>query len=891
MDNNMNRLALKNIFIFSIFIFSFLVNGVYADSNVNIAIFPFSIYASQPNDQVHDPVHNQLKNKIPLMLLENLEHEGAKIIFVKDDINKKLLDYSNFREQGIKLGVDYLIIGSVFIEGQSISIDAKMINIYEKDTFMTFYSEAENLETLYSPISQLSKEIISDLFHKKIIIDIAIAGNKRIETDVILRTLDTQVGDIIRVDNISKDLRNVYAMGYFDNIIVQKESLDSGVKIIFEIIEKSTVRKLKFEDNTVFKTEELADIVDTRTGAILNIHKLNSDVNRMRLMYTEKNYHNCSVSYEIIPLEHSQADIVFNFEEGEKLKVEKITFEGNKYFPDDEIKDVIDTSEKGFFSFITSSGDLDETEVKNDAIRIESLYKNNGFIDAKVSDPIIDIGEKLILIQFKIDEGAQYKIKKIGVTGDLILPEITILGLIQAKEGELYNRESVRNDILSISDAYSNQGFANVNIRPIVNKDDKDHMMTITYSIEKGEAVYFNRIYISGNSKTRDKVIRREMRIIEQDLYSKLNIQRSFKNLNRLDYFDGVDIQPSKTSDKNKMDLNVNVIEKQTGNLSFGGGYSSDDGAFVSASVEERNLFGKGQNLKLSAMVGKENNLYSISFFEPYLFDTYVSGGFDFYKDEREYDYYDKESLGIRLRLGYRLFDFTRVGFHYNLEKFDISNAQTDFTYMTPGSFLTSSIKPFIDYDSRDDFFLPTEGSKHKFSIEYAGEFLGGEIDYTKYLVETGIFFPLFWIFTGALHAEGGYLDDRTGTAFNIDYVKFYLGGMNSIRGFDQYDINASLPGEARLRGGEKYIQFNAEITFPFAEKYKVAGVFFYDRGDVYGPLRDIDLGDQYSSFGTGVRWNSPMGPIRLEYAWVIDGKHVRNKGDGQFEFAIGAFF
>ncbi|MCK5695388.1 MAG: outer membrane protein assembly factor BamA [Desulfobacula sp.] len=883
----MNRPVLKNIFIFTILICSFLVKDLFADSNINIAIFPFSIYASQPHDRIHD----QIKNKIPLMILEKLDHEGAKIIFADEVLDKKLLDYSDFREQGIKLGVDYLIIGSIFIEGQSISIDTKMINIYEKDTFTTFYSETDNLENFYSPISQLSKEIISELFHKKIIIDIAIIGNKRIETDVIMRTLDTQVGDIIRVGNISEDLRKIYAMGYFDNIIVQKESLDNGVKLIFELTEKSTVRKLKFKDNTVFETDKLADIVDTRTGAILNIHKLNSDVNRMRLMYTEKNYHNCSVTYEIIPLEHSQADIIFKFEEGDKIRVEKITFEGNKYFPDKEIKGVIEIEEKGFFSIITSSGDLKETEVKNDAIRIESLYKNNGFIDAKVSDPIIDIGKKSISIHFKIDEGAQYKIKKIDVTGDLILPKITILGLVHAKEGEFYNRESIRNDILSISDAYSNQGFANVNIRPIVNKDDKKHMMTISYSIDKGEAVYFNRINISGNSKTRDKVIRREMRIIEQDLYSKVNIQRSYKNLNRLNYFDGIDIQPSKTSDENKMDLNVKVLEKQTGNLAFGGGFSSDDGVFVTASVEERNLFGRGQNLKVSARVGKRDALYFISFFEPYIFDTRVSGGIDIYKDDYAYDYYDKESVGIRLKLGYRLFDYNRVGVHYNLEDFDISNAQTDYTYMTPGSFLTSSIKPFINYDSRDDFFLPTEGSKHRFSIEYAGEFLGGEIDYTKYLIETGVFFPLFWKFTGALHAEAGYLDDRTGNTFDIDYVKFYLGGMNSIRGFDKWDINASQPGETRLRGGEKYVQFNAEITFPFAEKYKVAGVFFYDRGDVYATSQNIDLSDQYSSFGTGVRWNSPMGPIRLEYAWVIDGKHVKERGHGQFEFAIGAFF
>jgi outer membrane protein insertion porin family len=186
---------------------------------------------------------------------------------------------------------------------------------------------------------------------------------------------------------------------------------------------------------------------------------------------------------------------------------------------------------------------------------------------------------------------------------------------------------------------------------------------------------------------------------------------------------------------------------------------------------------------------------------------------------------------------------------------------------------------------------MPTEGSKHKFSIEYAGEFLGGEIDYTKYLAETAIFFPLFWKFTGALHAEGGYLDDRSNNDPNIDYVKFYLGGMSSIRGFDKYDINANEPGDTKDRGGDKYVQFNAEITFPLVEEYNVAGVVFYDRGDVYKVSEDIDFGDQFSSVGMGFRWDSPMGPIRLEYGWVIDGKDVKESGDGQFEFSAGGFF
>ena len=549
------------------------------------------------------------------------------------------------------------------------------------------------------------------------------------------------------------------------------------------------------------------------------------------------------------------------------------------------------TSEKGLFSFFTSSGNLNETEVKNDAVKIESLYKNNGFIDAKVSDPDIEIGKEYISIHFKIEEGAQYKIRKVDLSGDLILAKEEILKEIKSREGEFYNREKIRNDMNFLADFYSQRGFANAHINPLIDKNENDHLMSVDYSINKGEPVYFRNVNISGNSKTRDKIIRRELKVVEQDLYNKENIEKSFKNLNRLDYFAEIEVIPSKTEEENLVDLNVKVLEKDTGAFSFGGGISSEDGGFGMISLQERNLFGRGQTGKIAAKISGSTALYDISFFEPYILDTPVSGGINLYKEDKEYEFYDKDALGMTLMLGYKLFDYTRIGINYNIEDFEISDVQSAYTNMTTGSFLTSSIKPYIIYDSRDDIFLPTEGFKHVFSVEYAGEFVGGEIDYTKYLAETSVFFPLFWKFTGALHAEGGYFDDRTNDSIDVDYAKFYLGGMNSIRGFSKYDISGRRSGDAKERGGEKYVQLNAEITFPLTDKYKVAGVFFYDRGDVYRISEDIDFADQFSSIGTGFRWNSPMGPLRIEYGWVIDGKNIKKTGDGEFAFSVGASF
>jgi outer membrane protein insertion porin family len=874
---------LKKAFTCSVLFFLLFACDLCADTNVKIAIFPFSISASKPNQQI--------QGKIKQMIAENLEKEGATVIFPEGQPDINDWDITRFKTYGIQAGVDYILTGSLFVAGEGISIDSRLIHIYEQNGAIPFFTEANSFENLFSSVSQFSKEIIGELYQKQIITDIAVAGNKRIEKDAVLRILDTHTGDIFKPENVSKDLKKIYDMGYFDDVLVEKESHDKGVKIVFKVVEKPSIREIRFKKNKVYETEELMESINIKTGSILNVHTLNSNVDRLRLLYTEKNYHNCSITYEIIPLEHSQADILFIIEEGEKIRVEKISFEGNTYFSEKKLKKAMNTSEKGIFSFFTSSGDLNETEVKNDAVKIESLYKNNGFIDAKVSDPDIEIGKEYISIHFKIEEGAQYKIKKIDFSGDLILTKEEILKKIKSREGELYNREEIRNDMNYIADLYSQQGFANVQINPLIDKIENEHLMTVDYSINKGAPVYFRNVNISGNSKTRDKVIRRELKVVEQDLYNKENIEKSFKNLNRLDYFAELEIIPVKTEEENLMDLNVKVADKDTGTFSFGGGFSSEDGPFGMVSLQERNLFGRGQTGKISAKVSGSSALYDISFFEPYIMDTPVSGGFSLYKEDKEYEYYDKEAIGMTLMLGYKLFDYTKIGVNYNIEDFTIADVESAYTNMTPGSFLTSSIKPYIVYDSRNDIFLPTEGFKHSFSVEYAGEFLGGEIDYTKYLAETTAYFPLFWKFTGALHAEGGYLDDRSGDTINIDYAMFYLGGMNSLRGFDKFDISGMRAGDTKERGGEKYVQFNAEITFPLTDKYKLAGVFFYDRGDVYRTSEDFDFGDQFSSIGTGIRWNSPLGPLRIEYGWVIDGKNIKESGDGEFAFSVGASF
>jgi len=877
----MKKSGLEIIFIFTVLICFYSQITAALASDIKVGLIPFKLVAQNPESRINE--------KIIAMIAEKIKSDGTQIILLED--HPETVDFSSLQKMGIQAGADYILTGSVFIVGQGISIDTRLTNIYEKDKTAHFYSDAENIENLLPMITELGQKIVGQIYQKKIISDIVITGNKRVEKDAIIRLLTTQTGEIIQPDKISQDLKAIYAMGYFDDVIVSKEDVDQGIKLIYNVTEKSTVRVVSFKNNIVYEDKELSDVIKTHTGSILNIHNLNSDMEKIRLLYTEKNYHNCSITYEIIPLENSQADILFTITEESEVKVEKITFEGNQYFTAKKIKKVMETAEKGFFSFFTGSGTLNEGEIHNDVVRIESLYKNNGFIDTKVSDPIITINKDMIAVHFKIEEGLQYKIKSLVIEGDIIVPEEELLMGVVSQKGQLYNREDVRKDILSLSDTYSNLGYANVKVSPLIKKNTDDNTMDIKYSIIKGEPVYFNRIHISGNSKTRDKVIRREIRIAEQELYSKEKIQQSFKRLNRLNYFEKIDIEPVSTTDANRMDLDVKVVEKQTGAFSIGGGFSTADGGFIAGSIEERNFLGKGQTVSFEAKFAQESVLYDLSIFEPYIFDTRVSGGLRLYDEEKEYDYYDKDAVGLSVNIGYRLFDYTTIGAQYLIEDYEITDVDPLFTNVSTGAYLTSSITPFIIYDTRDSLFLPTEGQYHKMSVLYAGEFLGGDIDYTKYLAEASVFFPLFWKFTGGLHIEGGYLDDRTDNTIDIDYTRFYLGGMKSIRGFDKTDINGRRAGDTKDVGGEKYIMFNAEVTFPLSSEYKLAGVMFYDRGDVYRTSENIALDDQFSSVGLGVRWDSPVGPLRIEYGWVIDGKDIKERWDGKIEFSVGASF
>ncbi len=850
-----------------------------------VVVLPFRVNAQE--------ALSYLQTEIPAMIKKQLRAEEAVVVEPDAGLLSAWQQTGGSPEMAAQIGkkaaADNVVWGSLTRVGQRFSLDAKLLTISGKSGLKNFYAEGDGIDQLLSTVSRLGDDISLSLFGQEKIQEIHLTGNKRIETDAIMRYIRTKPGDVYVPRSLSDDLKSVYSMGYFEDIRIEYEDGASGKIIIFKVQEKPTIRRIKFKGNDVYEDEEIMESMNIKSGSILNIFKIQNNIIRIENLYKEKNYHNVKVTYAVKELDNNQGDLQFIIEEGDKVRIKQIEFEGNAVYTDKELKRVIRTDEKGFWSFITSSGELNRDDLRQDVAMLTSFYHNNGYIQAKVGEPLVEFQEDMIYIKFKITEGPRFKVGYVGITGDLVIAEDQLRDRLSITQETFYNRETVRNDVLSITDVYSDQGYAHADIFPRVEKDFDNLKVDIEFIIKKGRQVYFEAIVIGGNSKTRDKVIRRELQVVEQELFSGRRLKRSMRNLYRLDYFEDVKVDTVEGSADDKMVLKIDVVEKATGSFSLGGGYSSVEHAYGTASINQRNLFGRGQNLQLKAQVSGVSQTYMLSFTEPYFLDKRLSAGFDIYNQTRDYTTYDRDSVGGKLRLSFPTWDYTRLYWNYSYDVSDVYNiddtAANSIKEME-GNNVTSSTKVTMKRDSRDKIFNTSEGSLNSAAVEYAG--VGGDIGFTKYTGESGWYFPLFLGTVGVLHGKLGYVEEHP-DGFLPDYEKFYLGGMNSVRGFDWQDIHAVDENGDEV-GGVSMVQFNVEYHIPLIPDAGVVGIVFVDVGQVYGEDEPVDLGEARETCGGGFRWYSPMGPIRLEYGYILDpqpGDDTR----GKWEFSMGTVF
>ena len=882
---------IKQLALIIIAIICFSAATSYSVESIHVAVFPFEIEAGE--ELLY------LTNEIPKVISAHLEQDG--VIIVDQEIKPEDIYYSSedepaiihkIKRAGIKCGADFVVWGHFTGSDQKFSISANMMDLYGETPLSSFSGRGEGMENLPVTVEKLAADISLKLFKKEKVAQVLVKGNERIETDAIKRVIATEPGDIYLTKSLTKDLRTIYAMGYFEDIRIESEESADGKIIIFNLKEKPTVKKIIITGNLVFKDDKIKENVSLKIGSILNIFQIRSDIARIEVLYKEKHYYNAKITYKIHPLTHNQAELELIVDEGKKVQIRKVTFQGNDVYKAKALRKIIKTKKKGFFSFLTGAGNLDENQLEQDVARLQGFYHNHGYIKARVGEPLVTFKGDDIYITFKINEGLRFKVGNVDLDGDLIVSKERLITCLEITKETYYNRGIIRDDILALTDIYNDAGYAYAEISPRTDKKKDELAVDITFVINKGKLVYFERINITGNNRTRDKVIRRELPVVEQGLYRGSWLKRGVRNLKRLEYFEEVKVNTEKGSADDLMVLDINVSEKPTGSFTFGGGYSTVESVFATGSITQSNLFGRGQLLSLEAQLGARTTAFILSFTEPWLFDIPLSAGIDLYNWKKSYDTYDTDTKGGGLRVSYPIFDFTRVSLGYSITVSDIQELEydaADSLWKLQGKNTTSSISTAVKYDSRDTTFNPQEGSEHSVGIQYAG--LGGNIGFTKVSLETGWYIPGFWKFIYFLHGKSGFLWRNTGGDLP-DYERFYLGGINSLRGFDWEDLSPTTTnywGYESEIGGTKFVQFNFELRFPLFGNAGIIGLLFFDTGDLYDTGETIRLGSLRKSAGFGFRWNSPMGPIRIEYGKVIHPKE--GESSGGFEFSMGSAF
>ena len=725
-----------------------------------------------------------------------------------------------------------------------------------------------------------------------VISEIEVKGNEIVDKSFVISRLDIQKGDPFDKDKINSQVKRLYKSGYFNNVKVLVEEEEKGKKLIFQLEEKPLIKKILVKGNKNLDDSEILDKMQTETGEVLNTKTLSEDLKKIKKLYREEGHYRADVSYTKEKIARGQAKLIVQIEEGKQLYIRKIKIKGAEKISPETLKDQLSLSERGFFSWITGGGVLKEENLNRDAAVLKSYYAQKGFIDVRVAQPKVDFTEQGIKVTFRIVEGPRYRVEDVTLQGDIISPVPKLKKLIQmdnlAAEDAYFDRSVMNKDRQELTNYYADYGYAYASTNVDLDKNRQDKTVSLTYTLNKKQKIYIRRVEISGNEKTRDNVIRRELLLSDGNQFNGEKLSESKKNLTRLGYFDSVEIDTVPTADPNKMDLNVEVQEKSTGSFSAGAGYSSIDQVFFTAQLKERNFLGRGYTTSLQGKYSSESTRFQLSFWNPHLYDSPLGMGFDAYNTYRIYDDYDLLNTGGRMKFGYTIGDHTRLYWNFQVSRYEVRDIEASASELIEdikGENWSRTVSISAERDTTDKHYAPTEGSKNNLSLEYTGGILGGDDNFIKTEYDFSYFYTPLWKFTFNCHWNAGKLFENTEE--NVpDFERFYLGGLNTVRGYDYRDISSQDDAGNDI-GGYKFFQNNLELYFPIKEDMGILAVFFFDAGNVWGKSENIST-NLYKSYGAGIRWNSPMGPLRLEYAVPMDD--LENNAPG-FEFSIGGFF
>ena len=744
----------------------------------------------------------------------------------------------------------------------------------------------------------------------QIIQEISVQGNALIPESTIIARIESQVGAMYDRVLIEKDVQHIYDIGFFSDVEIEAREINAGMYLTFIVEERPVISQIEFDGNDKVKDDKIEEVLtltlsDLSDSFNLKFYpqKIKNDIENIKQLYHEEGYHNAQVSSEVLPDPAAPDEKVilrYVIDERQKAKVQGVIFEGNTVFSEKELRENMATREQGFLSFLTGAGKYEETTFETDLERLKFFYADNGYIDATVIDYKLDFRDDTsdLFITIKLDEGEIYTIGTVSVSGHEIYSTADIEDMINVSPGDPFSRSNIRKDILAISAIYAQKGYltpisekteGKLLIDPQVEIDRDKKQVNLNYIIREGVPHHLSRITIIGNEKTRDKVIRRELKIQEGQLMDTSRLERSQRDIFNLALFDDVKFNLTDGMGPNMVDLEIEVIERSTGSFNLGGGWSSVDNFVISGGFSYANLFGLAHQITLTANLSTVSQLYNIRYLMPRFLDSYYRVTLDTYKTQREYTTYDSESIGAGAGVG-RLISWDVLGsLKYEYRKVDTLNVAEDASSIireAEGISATSSGILSFNRSTINNVLLPTKGSRTRLSGQLAGGILQGDNDFYRFVLDNNTYFPIYRDLAFRFKTEFGYAEPYGGSDTIPIYERFFAGGADTIRGYEERSVGPQDENGEEI-GGNRLGVISGEFIIPVRKEIRL--VAFYDMGDVYGAWESFDLSTFRKSVGVGVRLFTPLGLIRLDWGYKLD----REPGESpdEFHFGMGALF
>ncbi|HZC67939.1 MAG TPA: outer membrane protein assembly factor BamA [Nitrospirales bacterium] len=737
---------------------------------------------------------------------------------------------------------------------------------------------------------------------------IKVQGNKRIEAPAIRGRISLKEGEPFIAEKIREQIRAVYQMGYFEDVRVETEPVAGGVAVIFVVTEKPFVTEILYDGNDNVKDEKLTEKLTVRPQSFLDQQQIKDSVERLRLLYEDEGYFSARIVPVIKTLDGERKSLTFFIKEGSRARIKTVAFDGAKAVPEKKLKKALVTREYFWLtSWYDDAGIYKKDELANDVERLRQVYLDEGYLNVQVGTPSVELSpdKKWFTVRFPVVEGPQYTFSKISYKGQTIFSEAELRTGSKLTTGGVVKMAEIRDDLTRVTDLYGTKGYAFADVNPQILPDPDSKTASVTFEVKEEALVRVRNINISGNDKTRDKVIRRELRVNEAELIDTAAMKRSYERLKNMNYFETVEIIP-KQVDPNTVDLDVKVKEKSTGTFSVGGGFSSLDKLGLVADITEGNLFGRGQLLKVRGQLGQRRSLGVVTFREPYLFDESVSGQIDLFARETFFVSYFEERIGGDIVLGKWFSEYLSGSLSLLRERLTISNDLASKLFLGGGGVTNvpiADLPPLIQQqigtsttdaiilgvarDTRDNYFDPSKGSRYGLTLEFAGGPLGGSNDFYKYIGDTVWYFPVAWDTVISPRARLGVAHAyESGSRLPVG-DRFFVGGIQTVRGFS-FGRAGPTASDLSPLGGNKQLIFNFDFIFPIAPELKVKGVVFFDYGKGFDDGESLSL-DLRPATGFELRWISPFGPLRLAYGFNLNPR--TGERPGQFEFSVGTLF